>query len=84
MSFLGRKSYCSCTDKSICLNTLSIRNSSPKASIKHVMKETELQFHISDKGSFQPSHTVSENYFPFFVNCFDYELHVSSMDIWRQ
>lgn len=48
------------------------------------MKETELQFHISDKGSFQPSHTVSENYFPFFVNCFDYELHVSSMDIWRQ
>lgn len=66
------------------LHTQSIKNSSPKAGSTHVMKETKLWFHISDTAPFQPSHTVSENYFPFLVNYFDYEHHVISMDIWRQ
>lgn len=47
-------------------------------------QRTELWFHISDTISFQPPHTVAEKYFPFFVNCFDYEHHVTSRDIWWQ
>lgn len=45
-------------------------------------QKTELWFHMSDTISFQPSHAVAEKYFLFFVNCFDYEHHITSRDIW--